>query len=387
MKSSFKKVKLSSDEIGKYIKSRGGLQSVDEPCIYIPIIRDNNYRYFEKESNDTHGLKTPLACGINKNNRKYLPNSLFVFINDDSTNAIATEILQKPIIGIYTGSIADIEYNANLMVGTLFEQENFPLSLLKRKKIYINQNGNLTVTSENSFLGYKDERILSYMVSEAALRFLVLHEIGHHIRGHISNLAKSQNFVLLKATDTTNSLLELEADSYAASKLADEYDLVLSGLKKQKKELEITNSKELDLLTLSIIIFALTLPFSILYQPDSRELIESNAESTIAYREINAVMILIAWLYSNKKCKNAVIWDICHQNSDESQTISEEIDLKRIKAEKNITLAEFTAYIREIFIRCKRLYYQVNKISDIDFYLENYIKVLSFFRNENAQIT
>lgn len=386
MKSSFKKVKLSSDDIGKYIKSRG-LQSVDEPCIYIPIIKDNNYRYFEKKSNDTHGLKTPLACGINKNNQRYLPNSLFVFINDDSTNAIATEILQKPIIGIYTGSIADIEYNANLMVGTLFEQENFPLSLLKRKKIYINQNGNLTVTSEDGLLGYKDERILSYMVSEATLRFLVLHEIGHHVRGHISDLAKSKNFVLLKATDTTNSLLELEADSYAASKLADEYGLVLSGLKKHKKELEKTNYKELELLTLSTIVLAMTLPFSILYQPDSRELIEKDIKSTIAYREINAVMILIAWLYNNKKCKNAVIWDICHQNFDESQTISEEIDIKRIKVDKTLTLTEFTTYIREIFIRCKRLYYQVNKIPDIDFYLDNYVKVLSYLRNENTELT
>ena len=56
----------------------------------------------------------------------------------------------------------------------------------------------MSVTSEDGLLGYKDERILSYMVSEAALRFLVLHEIGHHVRGHISDLAKSKNFVLLK---------------------------------------------------------------------------------------------------------------------------------------------------------------------------------------------
>ena len=131
----------------------------------------------------------------------------------------------------------------------------------------------------------------------------------------------------------------------------------------------------------------MTLPFSILYQPDSRELIEKDIKSTIAYREINAVMILIAWLYNNKKCKNAVIWDICHQNFDESQTISEEIDIKRIKVDKTLTLTEFTTYIREIFIRCKRLYYQVNKIPDIDFYLDNYVKVLSYLRNENTELT
>lgn len=386
MKSSFKNVKLTSAEIGRYIKNHGGLQDVGEPCVYLPIIKNNNYHYFEKKSENPETIKSPLACGLNKNNKKYLPNSVFVFVNDDSTNAIATKIGSTPIIGIYTGSIADIEHNANLMIGTLFEQDNFPISLFKRKNIYVNSNGVLTVTSKDSLLGYKDERILSYLVSECALRFLVLHEIGHHIKGHVSDLEKNNNFVLLKATDKMNSSLEHEADLFAASKLAEEYGLVLSELKRHRKDLEKSNSKELELLALSIIILAMTLPFSILYQPDSNDAIKDDIESTIAYREIMAIIDLISELYNNKKCKNAVIWDLCQQNLDESKNISNEINIKQVKSDRDITPSAFLAYLRETFINCKRLYYQVNKIYDIDFYLENYMKVLSYIKDELSVI-
>lgn len=190
MRSSSEIVKLTSTEIGKYIKSHGGLQDVMEPCVYIPIIKNNNYHYFEKKSKNSESIRASLAYGVNENDIKYLPSSVFVFVNDDNTNAIATKIGQTPIIGIYTGSIANIEHNANLMIGTLLEQDEFRDSLFKRKRIYIDDNGRLSVIRQDSLLGYKDERILSYMVSECALRFLVLHEIGHHINGHISELEK-----------------------------------------------------------------------------------------------------------------------------------------------------------------------------------------------------
>lgn len=382
MRSSSKNVKLTSTEIGKYIKSHGGLQEVIEPCVYIPIIKNNNYCYSEKKTVDPETIRAPLAYGVNKNDRKYLPGSVFVFINDDNTNAIATKIGQTPVIGIYTGSIADIEHNANLMIGTLLEQDEFRDYLFKRKKIYIDDNGLLSVTSKDSLLGYKDERILSYLVSECALRFLILHEIGHHVNGHISKLEKINNFVLLKATDKTNSSFEHEADSFAASKLAEEYEMILSELKRHKKLFGTTNSKELDLLALSIIVLAMTLPFSILYQPDSRNVLENDIRSSIAYREFITVIRLIIGLYQNKKCKNAVIWDICQQCSDEAKKVSEEVDIKRIESYRDIKPSEFFAYIRETFINCKRLYYQANKISNIDFYLKNYVRVLSYIKDE-----
>ena len=376
----FKEVQMTSAEIATYIKKHGGLLNVQEPSVYIPDIKENNYHYFEEESEVSHNIISPFICGINKNNYKYLPNSIFIFINNNSTNAIATEIMKTPIIGIYIGSMADIQHNANLIIGTLFERENFKASYFKRLKISINDDKHLTVISEDSLLGYKDERILSYMVSEAALRFLVLHEIGHHVKGHISELVKNNNFVLLKANDKINSEFELEADSYASSKLAKEYEMILSELENHKDDLEQSSPNELILLALSIIILAITLPFSILYQPDDSELIKIDITYTIAYRELNAIITLTTELYKNEKIKQAVIWDIINKYSGEQQRILNEIDIKRMEKEKDIKFSEFLAYTREIFINSKHLYYHVNNISNIKFYLENYIKVYDILK-------
>lgn len=188
---------------------------------------------------------------------------------------------------------------------------------------------------------------------------------------------------MLKATDKTNSSLEHEADSFAATKLAEEYGMVLSELKRHKKVLGITNSKELDLLALSIIVLAMTLPFSILYQPDSRNVLENDIKSSIAYREFITIIRLIIGLYKNNKCKNVVIWDLCQQCSDESKNVSKEVDIKRIENDRDIKPSEFFAYLRETFINCKRLYYQANRISNIDFYLKNYVKVISYIKGES----
>lgn len=381
MKSSFKNVKLTSTEIGQYIKKHGGLQGISEPCVYVPELKYNDYHYYEEESDDTNTIKYPLACGVNINDKKYLPDSVFLFVNDDSTNAISTKIGLTPIIGIYTGSIADIEYNANLMIGTIYEQEKFPYSLLKRKIVSIGDDGLLNITSKDALLGYKDERMVSYLVSQCALRFLVLHEIGHHVKGHISNLEKVNNFVLLKATDKVNSSFEHEADAFAASKIAEEYGLVLSELERHIMEFDVTDPNELALMALKIIVLATTLPYSILYQPESNITNEDNIESTIAYREMINVIILFCELYNNEKCKSAVIWDVCQQSINGLTTISEEIDINQIKKEKHISPTAFVAYLREDFIRFKQLYYKVNEISDKDFYLKSYIKVLSYLKN------
>lgn len=384
MKSSFDKDSLSSKDIGDYIKKNGGLQDTAEPSIYIPVIEENGYEYYDIESDDTHKVKASQPSGINKNNHKYLPHSVFVYINNNSTNALATEIKNTPIIGVYIGSIADIEHNSNLIIGASFEQENFPLSKFKPKKIYINQAGELIITSEDSLLGYKDERILSYMISEAALRFLVLHEIGHHVKGHISALRQHENFVLLKATDKVNSDFEIEADTYAATKLAEEFDLILSGLIKHKADFDESGSEELEFLALNTVVTALTLPFSILYQPESG-VIENTFKSTIAYREINAIIILSVELYKNEVCRKAVIFGLSNQNFDDTQRIPQEIDIERIMISQNIDFKDFFVYIRELFIENKRLYYQVNQIPNIDIYLKHYFDVLEYFKNESNQ--
>ena len=382
MKSFSNNERLTSYDIGQYIKNHGALLDVDEPCIYVPAIENDNYLYFEKELNNPDRLRTPFVCGVTPKDKKYLPNSFFVFVNDDRTNAIATKIGLTPIIGIYTGSISDIEYNANQMIGSLFEGAGFPSSLFKHKMIRINSDGILTVTSDESLLGYKDERILSHMVSACALRFLVLHEIGHHVKGHISDLEKAKSFVLLKATDKINSKYEHEADAFAAAKLADEYELILSEYKRHKNDLKISNLKELELLTLKTIILGVTLTYSLLYQPDNIITTKKDIESTIVYREILTAIIISSELYNKKQCKEAVFWDVCHLGRDDLDYVPTDINVEQIKKDGSINLEAFFVYLSEFYVNCKLLYYKTYKKTGVNYYYENYLKVLSYIKGE-----
>ena len=344
MKSFSNNERLTSYDIGQYIKNHGALLDVEEPCIYVPAIENDNYLYFEKELNNPDRLRTPFVCGVTQKDMEYLPNSIFVFVNDDRTNAIATNIGLTPIIGIYTGSISDTEYNANQMIGSLFEGAGFLSSLFKHKIIRINSNGILTVTSDESLLGYKDERILSHMVSACALRFLVLHEIGHHVKGHISDLERVSNFVLLKATDNINSKYEREADAFAAAKLADEYELILSEYKRHIKDLKTSNLKELELLTLKTIVLGVALTYTMLYQPD-KIIAKNDIESTIAYREIITANLMYSELYNKKQCKDAVFWDVCHLGRDDLDYVPTGINVEQIKKDGSINLEAFFVYI------------------------------------------
>ena len=381
MKSFSNNERLTSYDIGQYIKNHGALLDVEEPCIYVPAIENDNYLYFEKELNNPDRLRTPFVCGVTQKDMEYLPNSIFVFVNDDRTNAIATNIGLTPIIGIYTGSISDTEYNANQMIGSLFEGAGFLSSLFKHKIIRINSNGILTVTSDESLLGYKDERILSHMVSACALRFLVLHEIGHHVKGHISDLERVSNFVLLKATDNINSKYEREADAFAAAKLADEYELILSEYKRHIKDLKTSNLKELELLTLKTIVLGVALTYTMLYQPD-KIIAKNDIESTIAYREIITANLMYSELYNKKQCKDAVFWDVCHLGRDDLDYVPTGINVEQIKKDGSINLEAFFVYLSEFYVNCKLLYYKTYKKTGVNYYYENYLKVLSYIKGE-----
>ena len=368
---------LSVYEIAAHIKKSGIINDLSAPCVYMPDVQFTGYEYNE---DDTNNICLPF--GINENDKKYLPNLEFILINDRNTNAVSTSIKGFPIIGLFMGSISNIEHNVNLMIGTMFETD-FPAKNLEPKQIFINKEGLLEVKRDESILGYKDERIMSYMITELALRFLVLHEIGHHCKGHISILLQnSQNFVLLKANDDTNSDFEIEADTFAAQKLALEFPLMFDQLIKHQNDFSEFGKNEIKLMALSFMIAAMTLPFSILYQPYYKGL---KIEGTIAYREIFALMILTTELYKIDICREAAIYDLCHKTDGEIKEINgiteKPIDFQKIKASGTIDFFDFGQYIMLIFIDSKRLYYSVNRIMNQDAYIENYIRVLSTFRS------
>lgn len=369
---------LSANEINIYIKKLGLLKDPIEPCIYIPDIQASGYKYGENESGPVS-----VPFGINENDKQILHNTEFILINDSETNAISTSIKDIPIIGLYLGSISEIDYNANIMVGSLFE-ENFPADSFIHKKIFIDDKGVLVVRNDNNLLGYKDERIISYLITETALRFLILHEIGHHYRGHIVKLLDKQKRFFLRANDDTYSDFEIEADSFAAQGLAREFPLVLQEFANHKEDMSEFCIEDIELMALNTMITALTLPFSILYQPFKDK--GNGIESTIAYRELLALMTLATELYDNSVCQRAAVYDLCNKTKDDLEEIKEltnnTINIKRIKETQTISFFEFGQYMMLMFTDSKRLYYRVNKIENIDAYLDDYTQALSFLSGQ-----
>lgn len=356
-------ITLSASEIASYIKNSEKPNDLEQ-YVYIPDMRRNGYEYNENDPNN-------FPLGTNENDKKYLPNSEFVLINDKGTNALSASIKNIPIVGLFIGSIIKIEHSANMMIASTFE-DNFPIEKLKRPKIFINNEGFLEIKRES--LGYKNERIISYMTTETALRFLVLHEIGHHCKGHITKDCKG--FALLKAKDKINNDFEIEADAFAVQKLAMEFSLLLDQLITLKNDLNEFRKEEMEHLALNIMVTAMTLPFSILYQPHYERI-----EGNIAEREVFAMINLTAKLYKNDICRKAAIYDLCNKTEEKAKEIVEIIpNFEKIKTSKTIDFSDFCQYIALMFSESKRLYYEVNKIANFDDYLKNYFKVLTSFQ-------
>lgn len=282
---------------------------------------------------------------------------------------------------MHIDSIIEITHYSTLFVGLAFE-ENFDITAYRYSKISISDKG-ITMTAEKSLLSFKDERILSYILAEAALRFMILHEIGHHINQHISSKNEKAKFALLMATDKTNIIHEVEADTYASKKLAEEYKLILKSIKKSKKDMKLVEPCDFELLALNILIGAMTLPYSLLYVPESAEITKDNYESTISYREIFAILNIGLNLFHNADCRNSVLKSLMSSQSEEVESIITAKELEEIKNKRIINFNQFMLYIiNNIFSSFKQMYYTINKIGDKDYYLNNYIKVIEFIRIE-----
>jgi len=381
-------MKSSSEEIlvtGSDISNR--LQGFD---IYIPDILESNYEYFEDEKNESN-IATSVAYGTNKNDSIYLENVLIVFVVSNECNGIAIMEYGIPIVGIYTGSLIDIKYNANLLIGTIYE-DDFDVSRYERDFVYKNEMGTLSFTGKNNLLGLRDERILSFFLSELALRFLVLHEIGHHVKRHVaeSDIRYATSPVSTFEKNTSNAIdntvvneiefdeIELEADIWAANRMVEEFALLTHALTKNKSYLEeigITSPFEIKLCALHLILYAITLAFSTLF---SKSELSSQSVSTnfklklIAYRELSVLVAIIAGLHES--CKDDFVLYFNEHSEEDKDDISR---LHEGIAMDRFDLSDFAMYIFRFYTEGKRIYCRVNGVSDDKGYIQRYYDVFS----------
>ncbi len=161
----------------------------------------------------------------------------FVIINDESVNACAMEKDGIPIIALYMGAIKKIICDASIMMLS----EDFLTGVGDMAACYPNIHAADYAVKADQAEGSLEEMIISgdycreligYMIANLAIHFIVYHEVGHHVCGHVKMLKDKYNlfYTEVSGTEITDEQLEerkqmeLDADLYAAQLLMDVLD-------------------------------------------------------------------------------------------------------------------------------------------------------------------
>lgn len=135
----------------------------------------------------------------------------FHFTMEDELNAYAFSVFETPVICISTGlftGIFDFTYRLceNPYFFTKFGNPyNSKTYIQERTKPVINEDKIIYSTS----LFYNPERLgFANMISNLAVWFILLHEIGHHIEGHLSYLFETQNLSFLAMKESQIKTVE-----------------------------------------------------------------------------------------------------------------------------------------------------------------------------------
>lgn len=200
----------------------------------------------------------------------------FAFIDKDEVNAFAMEKDGVPIIVLHTGTISRILCTASvLMLSDSFLPEvgdmatcyhDISPDMLTLKT----DNGNSSVL-KMTISGDPCRENIGYMIASLAVHFVVYHEVGHHINGHVKKLKEKYNLFYSEAPYTYVSdeyleerkQMELEADMYAVDMLIEKMDSLMARWS-QYLDMNVTYSEMLQLIVPALVIVKENLPTEVM---------------------------------------------------------------------------------------------------------------------------
>ena len=194
---------------------------------------------------------------------KDVENGSFLIRNEQCVNAYAYREEQQNIVAISLGSIYKCLYTANLfMLKDDFIPEagegNACYSSVSPREFPLSDEG-----GEMSFYesGDEERRNIGHIIAALALKFMVYHEIGHHVCGHLERLngelgldhgeAQAESCSNLTAEEFRK--LETEADLYSVEKILKELDELCEKWSPYF-EVEIGHLELVQLLTYALVI-------------------------------------------------------------------------------------------------------------------------------------
>lgn len=199
----------------------------------------------------------------------------FIFIDKDEVNAFAMEKDGIPIIALHTGTISRILCAASvLMLSDAFLPEvgdmtacyhDISPDMLTLKS----DNGNSSVLNM-TISGDPCRENVGYMIASLAIHFVVYHEVGHHINGHVKKLKEKYNLFYSETPYTYVSdeyleerkQMELEADMYAVDMLIEKMDSLMARWS-QYLDMKVSYSEMLQLIVPALVIVKENLPTEI----------------------------------------------------------------------------------------------------------------------------
>lgn len=199
----------------------------------------------------------------------------FMLIDKDEVNAFAMEKDGINIIVLHSGTISKILYAASvLMLSDAFLPEVGDMTAC----YHTISPDMLTLKTDNAndsilkmtVSGDPYRENIGYMIACLAIHFIVYHEVGHHMKGHVKRLKEKYNLFYSETPYTGISdeyleerkQMELEADMYAVDMLIEKIDILMACWGKYL-DMDVTYSEMFQLLVPALVIVKENLPTEI----------------------------------------------------------------------------------------------------------------------------
>ena len=209
--------------------TEGKRKSLNDP----PIFVKENFVLNDQEILDSEFLFSDLEKSVQSST----DNGAFIILNDNTVNAYAYNRNGFNVVAMTYGCIYSCLYAANLFMlrddyFTDIGNENACFSDVTAVKCPATNASDGSISLPVS--GDDERRKIGYIIASLALKYIVYHEIGHHVCGH---LKKHKNVYGLEGGENCEKIyselsvndhkkMELEADSFAVNKLIGEFDVL-----------------------------------------------------------------------------------------------------------------------------------------------------------------